>query len=125
MNIIQNLILRRIVFALGLMSLLLGFMGVFLPLLPTTPFLLFSAWAFLQSSPQAHQWLFNHPHLGPILQRWYERGAISKPTKVIAILMLVTSVITMWFKIETLLIKAPLIFFLVAIGIFIASRPHN
>ena len=61
-----------------------GIAGVFLPLVPTTPFLLLAAFAFARSSPRLHDWLVNHPRLGPPIADWQAHGAISRPTKMIA-----------------------------------------
>ncbi|ART79194.1 YbaN family protein [Oceanisphaera avium] len=61
----------RIVFALlGGLALLLGIIGVFLPVMPTTPFILLAAFLFSKSSPKIHAWLVNHPWFGPLIQDW-------------------------------------------------------
>ncbi len=63
---------RYFLLAVGWLSIALGVVGIFLPLLPTTPFLLLSAWCFANSSERAHQWLVNHRYLGPIVIAWQE-----------------------------------------------------
>ncbi|MBU3823872.1 MAG: YbaN family protein [Candidatus Oceanisphaera merdipullorum] len=61
----------RILFALlGSLALLLGIIGVFLPVMPTTPFVLLAAFFFSKSSPRIHAWLVNHPWFGPLIQDW-------------------------------------------------------
>ena len=61
----------RILFALlGGLALLLGIIGVFLPVMPTTPFVLLAAYCFSKSSPRIHAWLVNHPLCGPLIQDW-------------------------------------------------------
>ena len=61
----------RIVFSLlGGVALLLGLIGIVLPLLPTTPFVLLSAFCFGKSSPRIHAWLVNHPWCGSLIQDW-------------------------------------------------------
>ncbi len=54
----------------GLMSLGLGMIGVFLPLLPTVPFILLAAFCFSKSSDRLHGWLTNHSKFGPIIEVW-------------------------------------------------------
>lgn len=71
---------------IGLSSLALGAIGIFVPLLPTTPFVLVSAIAFANSSERLHQWLIDHDVFGPLIANWRRHGAISRPTKIISIL---------------------------------------
>ncbi len=70
---------------MGLAMVGLAIAGVFLPLLPTTPFLLVAAWAFARSSPRLHAWLRNHRRLGPFLHGWEERRAIPRGAKLLAV----------------------------------------
>ena len=81
---------KRIAWILtGLVSLALGSLGVFLPLLPTTPFILVSAFAFAKSSDRLHQWLVDHDVFGPLIANWREHGAISRKTKIVSIASMV------------------------------------
>lgn len=72
--------------ALGFASLALGIAGLFLPLLPTTPFLLLAALGFSRSSPKFHAWLVNHRTFGPPILAWEENRAISRKGKIAATL---------------------------------------
>ena len=60
----------------GACSLLTGFVGIFLPVLPTVPFLILAAACFTRSSARLERWLLDHPQFGPLLRDWRERGAI-------------------------------------------------
>ena len=70
---------------IGLVSLALAAVGVLLPLLPTTPFVILAAFCFMKSSQRLHDWLVNHRVFGPMIVDWREYGAISRPAKRIAI----------------------------------------
>ena len=70
---------------LGIVSLALGIAGIFLPLLPTTPFLLLSAWLFVRSSPRLYAWLTNHPRLGPYIRNFRENRAIPLRVKIVSV----------------------------------------
>lgn len=76
-----------LVFA-GTLSLVLGIIGIFVPLLPTTPFLLLSAAAYFKSSPRLYAWLMNHPQLGPYIRNFRENKAIPLRAKVISVALL-------------------------------------
>jgi len=76
--------MRFIWAGLGLLCLLLGMVGIVLPLLPTVPFLLLAAFLFARSSERLHHWLLSHPKLGPPIEDWQARGAISPAAKRLA-----------------------------------------
>ena len=69
---------------LGWIALVLGIIGAFLPLLPTTPFLLLAAWSFSQGSEKLHLWIMTHPKLSPPIIDWQENRAIQRSIKVTA-----------------------------------------
>jgi len=78
---------RPFLLACGLACVVAAAAGVFLPLVPTTPFLLIAAACFARSSKRMHGWLLRHRVFGPILADWQAHGAIRLRVKVISTLM--------------------------------------
>ncbi|WP_084619893.1 YbaN family protein [Devosia chinhatensis] len=74
--------LRPLYLIAGLVMLVLGIVGAFLPVMPTTIFLIVAAWFFARSSPRLEAWLLAHPRFGSTLRDWREHGAISRRAKV-------------------------------------------
>jgi len=72
---------RIVLLVAGWLCMALGLIGVFVPMLPTTPFLLLSAACFLRSSPRMHARLMAHPRLGPFLEQWRRERTIPRAAK--------------------------------------------
>ena len=66
---------------LGWLSVTLGVIGVFLPIMPTTPFILLAGWCFARSSERFHHWLLSNKHFGPILKEWESGHGISRKVR--------------------------------------------
>lgn len=79
---------RYLMIAFGWLCVGIGLVGVVVPGLPTTVFLLIAAWAFSRSSERFQRWLVEHPHLGPPVKAWRDRGAIPLKAKVLAVVMM-------------------------------------
>ena len=91
---------------LGSTALALGMLGIFLPLLPTTPFLLLSAWLYCKGSDRLYGWLMSHPYLGSYIRNYREKRAITLQSKATAVsLMFVTILICILFVAESLWLK--------------------
>ncbi len=78
---------RWLLASLGTLSLAVGVLGIFIPGLPTTVFLLIAAWLWARSCPALESWLRNHPRLGPYL-RAFDGRSMSRRNKVVALVML-------------------------------------
>ncbi len=70
---------------LGLLSLGLGILGIFLPVLPTTPLLLLAAFLFLRSDRRLYDWLMNHPKLGPYITDFMVHKSIPLHVKIVSV----------------------------------------
>lgn len=103
----------------------LGLVGAFVPVMPTTVFLILAAWCFARSSPRLEAWLLNHPRFGAVLVAWRREGAIPRRGKVMACLGMGAGLGLLWWMAhptaEVLLLAAA------AIGAsawYIVSRPE-
>lgn len=106
----------------GLAALALGMVGLVLPLLPTTPFLLLAAFCFYRGSPTLHSWLETHPWIGRSLRLWREERAVSPKAKGIALAYLWLSVgISIAFFITDPLYRLALLGIAVAVTLHLAS----
>jgi uncharacterized membrane protein YbaN (DUF454 family) len=105
---------------LGGMFTSLAFLGIFLPLLPTTPFLLLAAFFFLRSSQKYYDWLLNHKILGKYLKNYLENRAISLRIKVFTLMLLWGTIsTTALFLVEYSVVKIGLLFIALAVTIHI------
>ncbi len=121
-GIVKNPVLRSALLVLGIASLILGIIGAFLPIVPTTPFILLSAGCFLRSSEKAHAWLYRQPLFGKALRDWDQKKAIARRAKILAISMITVSVAVMWWRVPNTYLVSSLTILLAAISVFIATR---
>ena len=109
---------------LAYLFLALAIIGVVLPGLPTVPFLLLCAWFAASGSERLHRWLYAHPHLGKLLIDWEQQRAVSRSSKVIAVIMLLASWGIMYVRIGNPWLMAALAVLFVTIIAFLLSRPE-
>lgn len=102
----------------------LGMIGVVLPLLPTTPFLIVAVWSASKSSPRLEQWLLEHRQFGPLLKGWRDRGAIPVFAKYLAGFMLASSWSLLWLLDMKTGVLIFLAVFFSALMTYIISRPN-
>mgnify|MGYP001821091161 FL=1 len=115
--------LRWLYLFVGCLCTGLGVLGAFLPVLPTTPFLLLALWAFSNSSPRLHAWLYHHPRYGKSLQAWSENGAISLRVKTIAVAAMAFSVVVLYLVTENAMIVSIHLGILLLVALYILTRP--
>lgn len=117
--------MRYVYLGLGWFFVALGIIGAFLPIMPTTIFLIIAAWCFARSSPELEAWLLDHPMFGQTLRNWRERGAISRRAKLLACSMIAVSyAIFLVSRHPTPLAAALVGFAMAAPAIYVATRPH-
>lgn len=112
-------------FAVACASLAVGAIGVVVPVLPTTPFVILAAFAFGKSSPRLEAWLENSRTFGPIIADWNASGAIAPRFKTIAIVMMAG-----FFGFSVVMDFAPIVLVVQAVAMtaaaaFILSRPNG
>ena len=113
-------------FALGIVMLALGVIGAFLPLMPTTIFLIIAAWAFGRSSTRLERWMLDHPRFGPLLRDWREQGAMPRKAKWMACAGMAVGYAIFFLAAEpqlwlSLVVAAPMI----ATAVWIIRRPER
>jgi uncharacterized membrane protein YbaN (DUF454 family) len=110
--------LRILLLIAGTVCVGLGIVGVFVPVLPTTPFLLLAAACYARSSPRFHSWLLNNKWFGSYIRNYLEKKGITLRAKIITLSLLwITIGVTIAFAVETLALK--LILGIIAIGVSI------
>jgi len=109
----------------GVVFVAIGAIGVILPLLPTTPFLLLAAYCFARSSPKLHDWLLNHPSFGPLISNWDRYGSIDRRSKRIAIIViLMTLGVSLAIRVPWWALASQIVV-LAIVSTFILTRPET
>ena len=110
---------------LGWAALALGVIGVVLPVLPTTPFVILAAFGFSKGSPRMHSYLENHRTFGPMIADWRENGAIAPRYKAIAVVMMtaaLTGSIIAGLRPQLIMIQAVC---MIGAATYVLSRPNG
>ncbi len=103
----------------------LGIIGAFVPVMPTTPFLLVALWAFSKSSPRLQKWLMEHPRYGPTLRDWHEYGAIRPGIKAVSITAMAISVVIVYSMTDNIVAISLHATVVTLTALFILSRPST
>ncbi|KJM64959.1 hypothetical protein B5M10_13705 [Pluralibacter gergoviae] len=114
---------RTILIIIGWLTIVLGTLGVFLPLLPTTPFILLAAWCFSRSSPRFHHWLLHRSWFGPYLRHWQQHKAMPPGARPRAIaVIIITFALSLWL-VKILWVRILLLVMLVCLLFFLWRIP--
>ena len=116
---------RTILISLGWLCVGLGFVGVFVPGIPTTIFLIIALWAFTKSSKKLRHWLLNHKRFGPILNNWQEHKVVPRRAKILMVVLMSLAVILFYYSSQSLILTIGLIIILVSVAIYVISLPSK
>lgn len=116
--------MRHLIYKLiGSLALVLASVGLVLPLLPTTPFVLLAAWAFARGAPSLHARIDRHPRFGPLLRDWENRRAIPRSGKACAIIGLTGSWTLLAVTAQSAFVLAMAGGVMLVVGAYVVSRP--
>ncbi|WP_327077721.1 YbaN family protein [Cetobacterium ceti] len=107
---------QKILFVIGIFSLILGTIGIFLPILPTTPFVILSAFLFERSSEKFHKMLINNKIFGKYLKDYMEKKGISYKNKIIALIFLTLGMTKGFLSMKTPIGKTALIIIFIGVS---------
>ena len=116
---------RILLISLGWLCVGLGFVGIFVPGIPTTIFLIIALWAFTKSSEKLRHWLLNHKRFGPILNNWQEHKVVPRRAKILMVVLMSLAVILFYYSLQSLILTIGLIIILVSVAIYVISLPSK
>ena len=116
---------RAILISLGWLCVGLGFIGVFVPGIPTTIFLIIALWAFTKSSKKLRHWLLNHKRFGPILNNWQQLKIVPRRAKILMVVLMSLAVVLFYYSSQSLILTIGLIIILVSVAIYVISLPSK
>ncbi|HCM05311.1 MAG TPA: DUF454 domain-containing protein [Oceanospirillales bacterium] len=120
---VTNKVLKILLIVLGWLSVVLGFIGIFLPVMPTTPFLLLAAACFVRTSPKFYGWLVGHPKLGKYLLYYLEGKGIPLKAKFYSIGLMAISMATTSYFVPVMAVKVLLPLVGVLVALYIVRQP--
>jgi len=117
-------VVRAILITVGTLFVILGAIGILIPLLPTTPFLLVAAACYARGSARFYHRIMNHRIVGPYLRAWRDEHRIPRKAKLIALVMITLTVgYAIAFIIPILAVKITLALIAIAVMVYIARHP--
>jgi len=114
---------KAVLLSVGIASTALGVIGIFLPLLPTVPFLLLAAACFARSSERCHRWLLEHNHLGPIVRAALHGAGIPRRAKITSITLLWVTIVLSAVLVPLLWVRVVLFVVAVAVTCYLLRLP--
>ncbi len=119
-----NPVLRGVLFVAGFISIALALIGIFLPVLPTVPFLLLALGCFARSSERFYTWLLEHAHLGQLIRPYVQGEGVPQATKIKAIALIWISIaISVLFLLETFWVQIVLLVIACGVTIYLWCLP--
>ena len=116
---------RIILISLGWLCVGFGFVGIFVPGVPTTIFLIIALWAFTKSSEKLRHWLLNHKRFGPILNNWQEHKVVPRRAKILMVILMSSAVVLFHYSLQNLYLTIGLVIILVSVAIYVISLPSE
>ena len=116
---------KIILISLGWLCVSLGFIGIFIPGIPTTIFLIIALWAFTKSSKKLRYWLLHHKKFGPILKNWQEHKVVPRRAKILMVVLMIFASILFYYSLQNLFLTIGLIIVLVLVAIYVISLPSK
>ena len=116
---------RLVLIILGWVCVSLGFIGIFVPGIPTTIFLIIALWAFTKTSKKLRYWLLHHKRFGPILSNWQEHKVVPLRAKILMVTFMILSVILFHYSLQNLYLTTGLIVILGFVARYVISLPST
>ena len=117
-------VVRMFFVGAGTLSLILGIIGIFLPLLPTTPFLLLASACYVRGSERMHRRLMEHRHLGPYIRNFEQGKGMPRRAKIIVILVLWMSYAYTLYLVPQMELKIGLLLIALAVTVWLVRMPE-
>ena len=116
---------KIILLSLGWLCVSLAFIGVFVPGIPTTIFLIIALWSFTKSSRKFQTWLLNHKRFGPILENWQSHKVVPQRAKISMVVLQISAVLLVHYFLNNLIITIGLAIILIIVAIYVLSLPNK
>lgn len=119
------MVTRNLYLFLGLLMLGLGILGAFLPVMPTTIFLIMAAYFFARSSPKLYRWLIDHPKFGPAIQNWQRNRSVSRSGKISAAVGMGLGILVLLVVSKNLIVTIAGTLFILLCALYVLTRPAS